>query len=84
MTGDLKLVDGARTVSIQKSESLPDLVVWNIGCVRAFVLKDLGQDEWRKYLCVEAGAVDDRVMSDRKLILTSSLLKNHLVEPCPR
>ena len=62
MTSDLKLVDGTRTVSIQKSESLLDSVVLNIGCVTASVLKDLGLDEWRKYLCVEAGAVDDRVM----------------------
>ena len=39
-----------------------DAIAWNIGCVRASVLKDLGQDEWRKYLCVEAGAVGDKVM----------------------
>ena len=29
----LKMVDWTQTVSIQKSESLPDSVVWNIGCV---------------------------------------------------
>ena len=36
----LKLVDWTQTVSIQKSESLPDSVVWNIDCEKASVLKD--------------------------------------------
>jgi len=61
-TSEVKLVDGPRTVTIQKSESLPDAVVWNIGEERSVELKDLGQDEWRKYLCVEAGAIGDRVV----------------------
>ena len=44
----LNLVDWTQTVSIQEPESLSDSVVWNIGCVRASVLKGLGQDKWRK------------------------------------
>ena len=37
----LNVVDWTQTVSIQKPESLPDSVVWNIDCEKASVLKDL-------------------------------------------
>ena len=37
----LNLVDWTQTVSIQRSEGLPDSVVWNIDCEKASELKDL-------------------------------------------
>jgi glucose-6-phosphate 1-epimerase len=37
-----------------EQSGFPDAVVWNIGPEKAPALSDLGPDEWRRYLCVEA------------------------------
>ena len=34
-----------------------DVVVWNPGAVRAAGIADLGDGEWRDYVCVEPGFV---------------------------
>ena len=54
---ELFIHDGSRTVSLIKSSSLPDAVTWNPGQVSAASFKDLGPDEYRKFVCLEAGAI---------------------------
>ncbi len=34
-----------------------DVVIWNAGAERARAIADLGDDDWRSYLCVEPGRV---------------------------
>jgi hypothetical protein len=42
----------------QVVESCPlDVVVWNPGPERAKAIADLGDDDWRHYVCVEPGRV---------------------------
>ena len=45
-----------RRVEIAKSGSAAT-VVWNPGPERARILTDLGDDEWRRFVCVESGNV---------------------------
>ena len=33
------------------------MVLWNLGEVKAPTMKDLGEGEWRNYVCLEAGAI---------------------------
>lgn len=40
----------------------PDVVVWNIGRTLAAEMADLGPEEWRNYVCVEAAAVENPVV----------------------
>jgi glucose-6-phosphate 1-epimerase len=47
---------GRRRVEIVKTGS-DATVVWNPGPVRARALPDLGDDEWRAFVCVESGNV---------------------------
>lgn len=42
---------------IVKSEGFPDSVVWNPGETKGEAIPDLGAGEWRKFVCVETGAV---------------------------
>lgn len=50
------LLSGQRAIKVIKM-GFPDAVVWNIGAARAPELKDLGTDEWKEYVCFEAGAI---------------------------
>ena len=34
-----------------------DVVVWNAGAVRARAIADLGDEDWRHYICIEPGRV---------------------------
>jgi glucose-6-phosphate 1-epimerase len=40
-----------------ESGGFPDVVVWNPGEEKGSALADLGGDEWRRFVCVEAAAV---------------------------
>lgn len=46
----------AETISMQKG-GFPDVVLWNLGELKAPSMADLGSGEWRKYVCLEAGAI---------------------------
>lgn len=54
---ELFIHDGSRRVSLIKSSSLPDAVVWNPGQLSGASFKDLGPEEYRKFACLEAGAI---------------------------
>lgn len=52
----LLLVDGERRLAIAQ-DGFPDTVVWNPGGQLASRLPDLAPDEYRQFVCVEAGQV---------------------------
>lgn len=54
--GPLLLRDGVRALSIA-AEGFTDTVVWNPGADKAAGLSDLGEGEWRAFVCVEAAVV---------------------------
>lgn len=47
---------GFKSVTV-RSEGFPDSVVWNPGETKGEAIADLGSGEWRKFVCVETGAV---------------------------
>lgn len=49
----LEMVDGDRVVTIEKSESFRDVVVWNPYVEKAARMADFGDSEWRDMVCVE-------------------------------
>lgn len=54
---ELLIKDRSRRISLIKSTSLPDAVTWNPGEIAAATFKDLAPNEYRKFVCVEAGAI---------------------------
>jgi len=56
----LYVVDGERAIKVLKM-GWPDAVVWNIGGKGASGLKDLGEGEWGKYVCLEAATIGKAV-----------------------
>ncbi|CAE8719613.1 unnamed protein product [Polarella glacialis] len=58
---EMLITDGDTAISVKKS-GFPDSVVWNIGEEKAAGMSDLGAGEWRRYLCVEAGAIGTPVV----------------------
>ncbi|MBI2381228.1 MAG: D-hexose-6-phosphate mutarotase [Gammaproteobacteria bacterium] len=49
----LSLVDGEHRLRFSM-EGFTETVIWNPGAVRAQALGDLGEEEWRHFLCIEA------------------------------
>lgn len=49
-----------RTITLKK-EGFKDAVVWNAWSEKAKTIPDLGDDEWRDYLCIEAAVVGESV-----------------------
>lgn len=55
----VRVRDGVvRTLVVEKHGSR-STVLWNPDVVKAARLKDLADDEWRQFICVEAGNIDD-------------------------
>ena len=50
---------------IRKTSGFRDAVLWNLGAEKAPTMADLGDGEWRKYVCVEAGAIGEPVRTGR-------------------
>lgn len=50
------MVDGDRAIRILKM-GFPDAVVWNIGNAAAGGIKDMGNGEWKQYVCYEAAVI---------------------------
>jgi glucose-6-phosphate 1-epimerase len=42
---------------VSKSPAFRDVVLWNLGEAKAPSMADLGEGEWRRYVCLEAGAI---------------------------
>lgn len=63
-TAPVRLVDEAAVRALDIStEGASKTVVWNIGQEKATAFDDLGDDEWRRYVCVEAAdALDGFVL----------------------
>lgn len=57
--GPVTLRDGARTVRIAGDAGWKSTVVWNPWIAKARALKDLGDEEWTEFVCIESGAVAD-------------------------
>ena len=52
----MTLTTPGRTLTLRQSDTLPDVVVWNPGPDAD--IADLPGDEWRRFVCVEAAAVE--------------------------
>jgi glucose-6-phosphate 1-epimerase len=52
----LTLADGTGELSIEQ-EGFTDAVVWNPGAALAATIGDLSSDDYRRFVCIEAGAV---------------------------
>ncbi len=55
----LTLTTPEHTLTLRQSDTLPDVVVWSPGPDASVV--DLPGDEWRRFVCVEAAAVEQPV-----------------------
>lgn len=55
--GPLRLVEGKQDLSIVHS-GFQDVVVWNPGAERARAITDLPDDDWSRFICVEAALIE--------------------------
>jgi len=60
----LTINDDGRTVSITANEGFSDAVIWNPGFEKSKASTDLGQHNYSKFVCVEAGHVVQPVKLD--------------------
>lgn len=65
--GPITLRDADRTVRISPLRGVESgwrsTVVWNPWIAKAQVLKDLGDDEWTDFVCIESGAIADNAVT---------------------
>ena len=61
--GPIQIRDGARTVSIRGASGWKSTVVWNPWSEVAANMKDLGDDNWKRFVCVECGAIADDIIT---------------------
>jgi len=57
----LKLATAADSALAVSKTGFRDVVLWNLGELKAPSMADLGAGEWRHYVCLEAGAVGQPV-----------------------
>ena len=57
--GPIQIRDGARTVHINGDSGWRSTVIWNPWQELAAQMSDLGDDSWRRFVCVECGAIAD-------------------------
>ncbi len=59
----LQIIDEAknRTITIEKSEDMPDAVIWNPWIAKAQRLPDYGDEEYQQMVCAETGRIIDPV-----------------------
>ena len=58
-SGPVEIQDVGRTILIRGASGWRSTVVWNPGRELAAQMKDLGADEWARFVCVECGAIAD-------------------------
>lgn len=68
---DAFIVDGERAIKVSK-QGFADAVVWNIGEAKSVDLKDMGEGEWRQYVCFEAASVGKTVEVPTKAMWVGS------------
>ena len=61
--GPIRLQDGARTLLISGEMGWRSSVVWNPGRELGAKMKDVGAEEWMRFVCVECGAIADDAVS---------------------
>ena len=57
LTAPLTLRDGRSTLLLRQ-HGYPDAVVWNPGPADAAALSDLADDEYQRFLCIEAALIE--------------------------
>lgn len=55
--GDIVLRDGADMLTLSQ-QGFRDAVVWNPGAEDAAALKDMGDEEYRRFVCIEAAQIE--------------------------
>ena len=60
LTGPLSLATAMGRMAIE-FEGFPDAVLWNPGPEKAAALADLPDDDWQRFLCVEAAVIGEPV-----------------------
>lgn len=58
----LSVDDGGRVIDV-RSEGATQSVIWNPGAAGASSMSDLGDDEWRSFVCVESAFTGDRAVT---------------------
>jgi glucose-6-phosphate 1-epimerase len=58
-SGPARIHDANRTLLIDEREGWRSTIVWNPGAS----LNEQNAEDWRRFVCVEAGAIDDRAVT---------------------
>ena len=58
---DVRIADEGNAELLVKVSGFRDVVVWNPHAEKAKAMADLGEDNYSKFVCVEAGSVNEPV-----------------------
>lgn len=57
----VEIHDGDTVCIVKKSENLKDVVVWNPFVEKSKLMKDLGDEEYKRMICVECGTIKEPI-----------------------
>lgn len=57
----LSLSLGQHQIQVEKSKSLPDVVLWNPWVNKSKAMSDFGDEEYKNMICLESGCVGERM-----------------------
>ncbi len=61
-TADVVITDGDRRINVSKTGGA-STVLWNPHIAKAERMSDFGDEEWRKMLCIESGAIGENAVT---------------------
>jgi glucose-6-phosphate 1-epimerase len=62
-SGPIVLRDGERTVRIRDMSGWRSTIVWNPWIEKTRQMKDMADDEWTQFVCIESGAVGEDIVT---------------------
>jgi len=60
--GDVQITDTKKGTFRLKRNSFPECVIWNLWAEKAKVMADMGDDDWKEYVCAESATIEHPVV----------------------
>jgi hypothetical protein len=76
--------ESGTVITLERSSTLPDTVLWNPGKEAADAMKDMQSDGWKEFVCAEPGYVDSCTSIAKDSDWTGSQILSYKQEVAPK